>query len=163
MASTRAAARAAIAAWFAPPNVAGLNTIYRAEPRVIPTNAYFAGTVPGTRTGAVGVIHILSKHEQREAMGGAHGGIKRVDYECALELVVYSSQRTAEQAADDFDALTDAVESRLRADRTLGSADVWQAGEKDIDIEYFQPHLTAQWIKNFAAVKFDLTQMLMNT
>jgi len=163
MAMTRAAARAAVAAWFAPPNVLGLNRVYPSFPKLIPTNIYFAGTVPGTRSGAIGIVHIVNKHEVRHAMGGAHSGVKRVDYEVELQILMLSSRKVAELATDDLDAVVDAVETRLRADRTLGSPNVWQAGEKQVDVDYIEPRLTEQWIENWCAVRFELTQFLMGT
>ena len=163
MASTRAAARAAIAAWFAPPNVVGLNTIFPSFPLRIADAAYFAGTVPGTQSGAVAVVHIIRETETRVAMGGPTSGVKRADFECSLQVMMHSTLQTAEGATDDLDAVVNAIKVRLRADRTFGSVDVWQAGEHNLVVDYNEPRMTEKWIENWVVIGFELSQFLMGT
>lgn len=163
MASNRQGARAAVAAWFAPPAVTGLNSVFPSFPKPASLNdlAYFAGVDQTTVfSGAVGIVHIVNSKRLRKAMGGAHSGWKRIDYDIELQLLMKSTQQTAEAAMADFDALIDAVIARIEADRTFGSADVWQAGEAYLETESAEPHLTPTLTEEWSAVRFDLVQWL---
>jgi hypothetical protein len=127
---SRKAARNAVATWLAPPNVAGLNTVYTGEPRLVRDEDYIAGVQPPVLSGAVGFPFVERQHEQRIAVGGATGGMKMITYELAFAVRFKSAQKKGEDADDDHDSVIDAVVARIRSDRTLGGA-FWQAGEGD--------------------------------
>jgi hypothetical protein len=60
---SRATIRAAMAAWLQPPAVAGINTVYRSLPKIIPGQAFFAG-VTGVNSGCVAMIHVARDHRE---------------------------------------------------------------------------------------------------
>ena len=165
MSTTRAGARAAVAAFFAPPAVVGLNRVYTSFPKSsnLPSNTYTGNT--GALSGAVGIVHIVRSTESRIAIGGAHGGIKRTIYDVELQILMRSSQRLAEDSMNDFDAVLDATVSRLRSDRILGTdgLTVWQAGEQMLDVESAEPRITQSVTEIWSAIKFDLSQFQANT
>jgi len=131
----RAFVRRTVAAWFQPPNVAGLYTVYAAEPKNVPGTAYFTNAPAGTSSGAVAFPHIESQIEHRIAMGGPTSGWKMVPYDVALVVRFKSNQQRNEDAVDDWDTVLENIVERLRADRQLGtsgqSPSIFQAGEGD--------------------------------
>jgi len=151
---SRQTVRTAVAAWFAPPNVAGLNTLYTAKPKLIPSTDFRRGQPAGTRTGSVGVVSIIGQAEQRVALGGAFSGWKTVQYVVEIELYCHSNAQRAEDAQDDFDATFDAMIARLRADRTLGSS-VWEAGEEVLEGTFGEPAVVSgSATERWAALRF---------
>ncbi|MHB8671095.1 MAG: hypothetical protein ACYDAD_11175 [Acidimicrobiales bacterium] len=160
----RATVRAAIAAFFAPPAVPVLNTVYNAQPKLVNGQDFYAGTT-GANSGAVGWPFLTSQEEERIAVGG----VKEVIHDARLVVVFRSERGTAQAAMTDYDALVDACVARLRSDHTLGSQ-VFQSGEgttlfgKDIVIHHHHPLTTrnGQVIGAFA-VNFVVIEMLPNT
>jgi hypothetical protein len=120
---------------------------------------YFWGQPPGSRTGCQIVVFIPRHTEQRVAVGGEHGGMKRVTYEVTLNCYVRSNSGYAEDAQDDVYTLRDALAEHMRLDRTLGGA-VFQAGEHTgdgmdgIDFRYGQPETKAELTKSFLEITF---------
>lgn len=117
----------AIVNWFGPPNVVGLNRLWDAAP-------WFDGAVNWELAselgwGAVGYVHLAHEEERRIAMGGSRGGIKQVTYDVALalqfKLVIptdYDPQTTPALYRRSLNTLLDGIRTRLRQDRTLGTA-----------------------------------------
>jgi len=157
---TRATARDAVATWIAPPNVAGLNTVFTSWPKLIEGADFTADQPPGTASGTVAVVHIVHEDEQRIAFGGEHGGWKRVTYTITVQLFHRSLEPDAADAQDHLDAVVDALKERIRADRTLGSPDVWQAAEESFTGDYGVPDLSNDAIETWASISFALTEML---
>lgn len=126
----RKGVRTAVANFFAPPNVAGLNSVYSGEPRLVTSNAYFAGQ----KSGAVGWPYIESQKDRRIAFTGGPqpggGQAKLIIYEVAFSYRFLSYQAKAEDALDDNDNGIDALTARIRSDRTFGGT-LWQVGEGD--------------------------------
>ena len=125
--------RQTVAAWFQPPSVAALNTVYTAEPRYASGQDFFSAATAGSPSGAIAYPYVESQSERRIALGGW----KQIDYEVALVVRFASNQRRAEDAQDDHDAIVDAVIARFRADRMLGttiaqSPHVFQSSEGDL-------------------------------
>lgn len=140
----RASVRAAIAAYFAPANVAGLSTLYRARPKSIPAQAFKLAA--GSGSGAVLVIHLATDEERRLTLGPPTAAQKFNVHDVAMELLFQSVKVDALAAMDDHDALVDALMVRFRTDRTLGSTNgvpIWQAGEDPagIKLELSEPKL----------------------
>jgi hypothetical protein len=132
----QAAARAAIAAWFAPSQIPGLATTYPSTPTIIPASAYTLAS--GAGSGSVLVVHLPAAQEVRIAMGGPTSGEKFNKYTVVLEVKFRSVKSDAMAAQADQDALIDAIYARWRQDRTFGTspkkytgsnATIWQAGE----------------------------------
>jgi hypothetical protein len=144
----QAAARAAIAAWFAPANVPGLAAIHRTKPKLIQPQDFNLSAENGS--GGIVVVHLTGAHENRVAMGGPASGEKFSKYDLALQVYFRSLKVDAEKAQDDQDALIDAIYARWRADRTFGTtpvsyngsnATIWQAGEGSFGITYGQAEM----------------------
>jgi hypothetical protein len=169
----RAFVRQTVAAFFAPPAVPGLYTVYRAEPKNIPGPAFFDGAPAGTASGAVAFPHIESQIEQRIAMGGPTSGWKMVPYDVALVVRFKSNRQESEDAVDDWDTILENIVDRLRSDRQLGtsaqqSPTIFQAGEgdtfggEDIHVLSDLPKAmgTGQQIVAWAAVRFKAIEMV---
>ena len=131
---SRATIRAAVAQYFAPPAVAGINTVFRSKPKIIQQQD-FSGGVAGVVSSAVLEVYIERSREHREAFGGPNSGKKRIDHEVGLILHFQSNERRAEDAMDAFDQMHEAILQKLRADHTLANGAVWQAGEGSRGIE----------------------------
>lgn len=139
---SRASVRTAIAAYFGGtlvPGTAGtyrggtipaLGTLYLAKPKRFPATDFTAGQASGAQSGAMAVVLLPRQRETRRTFGRGVG-IKRVAYDASLDVYHLSTARDAIAAQNDFDALLEAVETRLRADPTLGGA-VFSAGEGDL-------------------------------
>jgi hypothetical protein len=127
---SRKSVRLAVAAWFAPPNIAGLNTVFTAEPRKITDADYMAGTAAGTASGAVAYPFIEQEHETQNAFTGDSPTGKFLYYRVALVLRFCSNRKQMESAQDDFDDIVERVKARIRSDKGMGGA-VWQIGQGD--------------------------------
>lgn len=127
----RVAARQQVASFFAPPNVAGLNSVWKGPRRSVRPVDYFTGTT-SQFSGAVGWPYIEAQHDTRIALTGnpivGQPDGKFVIYEVAFSIRFISNRAKSEDALDDHDAIIDAFTTRLRSDRTLGNY-FWQAGE----------------------------------
>jgi hypothetical protein len=153
---SRAAIRSAVTAWFAPPAVAGLSTVHRARPKLVPAADFHLGD--GNGSGAVAMVHLPNDVETRKAAGGAHDGEKFNVHDVAVEIEFQSTKPDALDAYDDHDAIMDAFVARIRADRTLGAPGVvWQAGEggTGIRVELAEPVTAGQVLKINAVVRFE--------
>lgn len=163
---SRATIRAALAAWLAPPNVAGINTVYRAMPRIIPGQAFFPAIAAGTGMGCVAMINIVAEAEARKAIGGANSGWKRVDYVVEIQLFFRSNKPAALnsdgalEAMDAFDAIVNALKVRIRADRTANSSAVWQWGEAELSGRYGEMKETPQGLEQWAAIRTAVTEWI---
>ncbi len=160
----RASVRATIAAYFAPGNVAGLSTTYRARPKEIPAQAFKLSV--GSGSGAVLVIHMPNDDEKRIAMGGATSGGKFDVHDVAMEILFASTKPDALAAQDDHDALIDAFMARFHADRTFGSTNgvpIFQAGEgpAGIRIELTEPVLSKQSFILNGVIRFEAEEWVL--
>lgn len=120
---------------------------------------YFLSQAAGGRTGCQIVVYIPRSYETRVALGGEHGGMKRVSYEIQLACYIRSNTEHVEDAQDDAYALRDALVAWMHQDRTLGGA-VFQAGEYidgapgGIELEYAQPEVKTGLTKQFLLLSF---------
>ncbi|NUR01368.1 MAG: hypothetical protein HOY79_34035 [Streptomyces sp.] len=137
----------------------GVGVVRRAWPKRDDHADYFNGQEPGARTGCQMVVQIPRHSESRVAVGGEHGGMKRLVYEFKLNCFIRSLCPHAEDAQDDVYALRDAILEHMRADRTLGGA-VFQAGEHvgggmdGIDTVYGQSEMKNELTKSFLEITF---------
>lgn len=133
--------RQAVAAWFQPPAVAGLNTVYTAPHRWAPGQDFFNAAAPGLPSGAVAFPYVEQSHRQRISMQGAPAGGKFSYYTVALVIRFKSNEGQVELAQDDHDDILDAMVVRLEQDKQLGTGptfavpnpveQIFQAGEGD--------------------------------
>jgi hypothetical protein len=145
---TVANVRAAIASWLAPPAVTNLNTMFRAEPRVIVGRDFVGPVGVEDLSGGVGFLHFGDSFEQRIADGGAHDGWKAVLHTVTIQLWFRSTETDFEVASDDLDLMRDTLISRIRADRNFGTwldgtinPVIWSAGEGGIENSGTEPDL----------------------
>lgn len=137
----------------------GVSVVRRAWARDDSKAQYFEGLPDGARTGCLIVVHIPRSYENRVALGGEHGGMKRIAYEVELFVYIRSTAPHAEDAQDDTYTLRDALVEWMRQDRTLGGA-VAQAGEYidgaagGIEFQYGQAEVTAGLVKDFLQMTF---------
>lgn len=161
---SRAIVRAGVRAWLTG-QVAGINTVYRAIPKVIPANAFVAGQT-GATAGCVAMVHIASDRESRIAMGGEHGGWKRVDYEVDIQLFfrhtapsVALGDDAGLVASDELDAIVETLKARIRADRTAGGT-VWQWGEAELVGRYGELVERGDAVELWAEISTEVTEMI---
>ena len=161
MAVGRKEARSTIASFISPPNVDGINQVFTSFPKRI---NFEVNSLPSQRSRCAAVVFIESERETRLALGGAHSGIKRVDYSIAIQLFHHSMENAGEDAMDDFDNTIDNLKARLRSDHQFGDTSgtlVWQAAEPVIDASYGEPaSINGNSIENWATIRFDVTQMI---
>lgn len=153
--------RATLAEFIAPPAVEGLSQVFTSVPK---TAFYETNSLPSDVSRCLAVIYIESERENRLAIGGAHSGIKRVDYQVAIQLHFRSTQRKGEDAMDDFDAVVDNLKDKLRSDHQFGDTTgylVWQGAEPVIDASYGDPvMINAATVEIWATLRFDVTEMI---
>lgn len=159
---SRATVRSAVATYFAPPTVPGLNKVFTAMPKRIEGTWFRYGQPAGTWSGAVAVVHIESEDEERIAIGGEHSGKKWVHYSVALDIYSHSVQRHSEDAMADFDTVIDGVKAALRADRRLNDYPViFEAGERLLAGEYGEPVVNADGSTEiWGRVRFEVSEVL---
>lgn len=161
----RATVRAQIATYFAPANVAGLSTTYRARPKEIPGQAFNLSANGGS--GAVLVIHLPDDEVRRVTLGPAGTGSQKFDvHQVALELMFRSVKPDAQVAQDDHDALVDALMARFRADPTFGSTNlvpIWSAGETPFGVKksFTEPKLSKQEFVCNGVIRFEAQEVVI--
>lgn len=162
---SRATVRAAVAAFFAPPAVAGLKTLYPASPGTIPGDAYYDGQVGA---GAAMFVFISRNREWRRGIGGPHSGVKEILYDVGLvgEFRANGIDPVVAQAAhDDF---VEALLERGRSDRTLGEPSIFQAGEgdtlgaADLDVESDLPYTKGNSIRIWTVLRSSVVEMIQS-
>lgn len=159
---SRATVRQAVAAFFAPPAVDGLNTIYSAPPKRISGPAFREGKPSGTQSGAIGMVNIVSETEERIAVGGEHSGKKWVHYVVELQVFLHSIHPHSEDAMNDFDKVIDSVKARLRSDRRLDDWPIiFEAGERQLSGIYGEPRVLQDGSTEiWGAVQFEVSEVL---
>jgi hypothetical protein len=153
--------RSTLAGFIAPPNVDGINQVFTSFPKRID---FQVNSLPSQLSRCAAVIFIESERETRLGVGGAHSGIKKIDYTVVIQLFHHSMQRNTEDAMDDFDFTVDNLKARLRSDHEFGDPSgvlVWQGAEPSIDVSYGEPISNdGSSTETWASVRFDVTQMI---
>jgi hypothetical protein len=159
---SRATVRSAVQTFFDPPAVSGLNAVYTSFPKRIPGGDFRKGQPSGTKSGAVGVVHILTEREERIAIGGATSGKKWVHYTVELQVYCHSIETHAETAMDFFDSVIDGVKTHLRSDRWLNDYPViFEAGERELSGYYGEPRVLNDGASEiWGAVRFEVSEVL---
>ena len=159
---SRATVRNAVAQFFQPPAVTGLNSVYTSFPKRIPGQDFRKGQPAGTMSGAVGVVHIISEREERIAIGGAQSGKKWVHYTVELQIYCHSIETHAETAMTFFDSVIDGVKAHLRSDRWLNDYPIiFEAGERELSGYYGDPKVLNDGASEiWGAVRFEVSEVL---
>ena len=159
---SRAIVRAAVTAFFQPPAVSGLNTVYAAMPKRIPGSDFRSGQPTGTASGAVGIVQIVNSREERIAIGGATSGKKWVHYTVELQLFCHSVETHAETAMAFFDSVVDAAKDKLRSDRWLNDYPViFEAGDREHMGIYGDPKVLNDGSSEiWGAIQFEVSEVL---
>jgi len=157
----RAAVRAALASFIAPPNIVGINQTFRSFPKLID---WSVNALPGRDYLSAVCIHIESEDETRLAIGGSTNGIKRVDYDAAIQVFFHALFGEVEDAMDNFDVLIDNIKDLLRSDHQFGDPSgnlVWQGAEPSIRVSYGVPEVDDDGVIDiWAVIRFPVTQMI---
>lgn len=153
--------RSTLASFIQPPNVDGINQVFTSFPKRI---NFQVNSLPSQLSRCAAVIHIESERENRLAIGGAHSGIKKVDYSIAIQLFHHSSERNSEDAMDDLDRIIDNLKDYLRSDHQFGDPTgtlIWQGAEPVITVDNGEPLSSdGTTTEIWAVVRFDVTQMI---
>jgi hypothetical protein len=159
---SRVTVRQNVAQWVADAGIPNLNQVFTSFPKRI---NFEQNSAAGQLTRAAGMVFISSENEERIALGGAYDGWKRIDYSVEFQVFTHSMQNLAQDAMFDFDAIIDAIKSRLRAGgHRLGLSDgdvIFQVAEPAITVQYGEPKTndggaTEIW----AAISFLVTEMI---
>jgi len=145
---SRADVRNAVVATFS--GTAGIKSVYGRPPKQI----------DGSSQPAL-VCHIAKVREDRTA-----NQTRRRTYSVYLLLDYISRKPRSEDGQDDFDALLEAVEARLRANKTLGTAGTLAAaGEPTFETDMTMPQTQEGSKSSYfaAAVRFDVIEFLQGT
>ena len=86
------------------PPIPTINKVWTSFPKRI---QFQENSQPGQLSRAQVIIFIASENETRLAIGGAHNGWKRVDYDVIIQIYQHSLERNAEDAMVAFDTLVD--------------------------------------------------------
>lgn len=140
---SRAAIRSAVAEWFKPPAVEGLNKVFSASPVVTRQGDLFEGP-PGAESGAVAHVYLPRKSSVRASgpvpAGGPpdESGWRLETHECHLLVIFTSLTDKAEDASAAHDELVDAIDTRIQADFQFGTDGnpIFSAGEGDYGIQW---------------------------
>jgi len=153
--------RTTLANFIAPPNVDGINQVFTSFPKRID---FQVNALPSQLSRCAAVIHIESENENRLAIGGAHSGVKRIDYSVAIQLFHHSMERNSEDAMNDLDNVVDNLKTVLRSDHQFGDPSgnlVWQGAEPVISASYGEPMSNdGTSTETWAIIRFDVTQMI---
>lgn len=157
----RQAVRAQLSQFLVNPPIVGLNQVWTSFPKII---NYEVNALPGQMTRCAAVVFIASEYETRLAIGGAHSGWKRVDYDVIIQLFCVSFSREAQISMDEFDVIVDNIKERLRSDHNFGDPSgnlVWQGAEPVIQGRYGEPNTEKDGVvEMFAEIQFPVTQMI---
>ena len=157
----RSAVRDTLYNWIETGNIQNLNQFFYSFPKRI---NFQVNSQPGQLSRAAAIIFIQAENESRIAIGGAHNGVKRIDYAVVIQIFFHSLHRNSMQAMADFDLLIDAIKARLRADHNFGDANgtlVWQGAEPIINATYGEPLTSDEGATElWAELQFDVTQMI---
>jgi len=153
--------RTTLANFIAPPKVDGINQVFTSFPKRID---FQVNALPSQLSRCAAVIHIESENENRLAIGGAHSGVKRIDYSVAIQLFHHSMERNSEDAMNDLDNVVDNLKTVLRSDHQFGDPSgnlVWQGAEPVISANYGEPMSNdGTSTETWAIIRFDVTQMI---
>jgi hypothetical protein len=106
----RSGVRATLYNFISNPPIPTINKVWTSFPKRI---QFQENSQPGQLSRAQVIIFISSENETRLAIGGAHNGWKRVDYNVIIQIYQHSMERNAEDAMITFDTLVDNLKDTL--------------------------------------------------
>ena len=150
----RSGVRATLYNFISNPPIPTINKVWTSFPKRI---QFQENSQPGQLSRAQVIIFISSENETRLAIGGAHNGWKRVDYNVIIQIYQHSMERNAEDAMITFDTLVDNLKERLRSDHNFGDP----TAEPIINARYGEPSTTKEGAtETFAEIEFMVTEMI---
>lgn len=165
--------RAAVASWISGGNIAGLNTVYRAQPWFVDGQKWNLSAQLGS--GAVGFVHILEEAERRltfpaESPANTSGvvGEKEITYTLGF-VVLYQYLIPTDPASEDdwvdpLDTLLAAIKARLRSDPTLGTGGdpIFEAAQDPNDCRTVHdlPRRDSGTVQSWNVVEFHATEII---
>ncbi len=162
--------RNAVAAWMAPPAIAGLGTTYTGMERWMPGADFYHQMAAGTPSGAICFPYITDQHRTRITLQGAPPGGKMAYYSVDLVVRFASNQSVVHLAQDDHDALIDAIVVRLESDKLIGTAgqpeQVFMAAEgnavdgADVRVRSDLPKLVNNQVAIWSVVNFEVLEWI---
>jgi hypothetical protein len=158
--ATRTQVRSQLTTFLQGGTYTSVNQIFSSFPKRI---QFQVNAQAGQKSRAAVVVFIEDEVETRLALGGAHSGVKRIDYSVAVQLFHHSMENNAEDAMTNFDVCIDELKARLRSDHQFGDTTgllVFQGAEPAIDVIYGEPvsndgGATETW----AAIRFQVSQI----
>jgi hypothetical protein len=143
---SRASVRAGVAAFLAPPNVAGLSEVFASLPVVQPGETFFSQ--PGQSSGASAFVFIEHERERRMSLP-AYSANKLVIYTCAVVINFFWVSAggvgglgvdPGVQAMQAYDSIVDSLKARIRSDLTMGgtffsAGDGAELGQDDLQLD----------------------------
>lgn len=140
-------------------NIPNFGTLYQSLPKVANEADLFTNSYPGSMVGATIFMYFTAQREQREALGGQHGGRKMVEYTLSLLINFKSDLPSTIDGQIAYNAFLDNLCDWIRADRNAGTEAislggfgpyantgvVWQWGEgtdlggPDLEFQHFIP------------------------
>lgn len=110
------------------PQVTNLGIVKRSRSKSENESDYFLGQpASGAVMGSMMYVSVVSGVETREAINGAHAGLKLLRSQVNLHCFLRSLSEFAEDAEDAFFQFLEDTKTRLRQDRSLGSGG-WELG-----------------------------------
>lgn len=168
-----ASVRAAVASWIEGGGIAGLNSVYRAQPWFVDGQKWDLSAQLGS--GAVGFVHIVEETERRltipaEGPANTSGvvGEKMVTYTVGF-VVLYQYLIPTNPASEDvwtdpLDALLEGVKARLRSDPQLGTggSPIFQAAQDPGDCRIMRdlPRRTSGAVMSWNVIEFHADELI---
>lgn len=158
---SRATVRNQVSLYVTQGQLPDINQVFTSFPNRID---FQVGATAGQQSRCAVVVFIERESETRIAFAGKHNGVKRVDYDIALQLFHHSLASDARDAMVDFDRTIDAMKDWLRADHNFGDPTgtiIWQAAEPSLNIEYGEPQkVNGGATETWCSVRFAVTEMI---
>jgi hypothetical protein len=145
------------------PQVEGLGAVRRARPkREDNADFYLGAPSSGAVMGSQMFVHVDSGVESRAAMAGAFGGLKLLTSAVVLHVFMRSTTEFAEDAQDAFYDLLEALKSRIREDRCMGSGgfevggfDIGEGGAPWLRWSMAPAETSAEMTQGYLAIEFE--------
>jgi len=157
---SRAQVRSQLSTFLSGGNITDLNQVFTSFPNRID---FQKDAIAGQKSRAVAVIFIENEIETRLALGGEHSGVKRIDYNVAVQVFHHSMWDDGTKVMDDFDVTLDGIKDLLRSDHRFGDTTgtlIWQGAEPAIDVSYGVPKkINGAATETWAAIRFTVTQI----
>ena len=165
--------RAAVASWISGGAIAGLNSVYRAQPWFLDGQKWNLSAQLGS--GAVGFVHIVEETERRitfpaEGPANTSGAVgqKMVTYTIGFvvlfQYLIPTDPASEDVWVDPLDTMLEAIKARLRSDPTLGTggSPIFQAAQdpNDCHIMHDLPKRDSGLVMSWNVIEFHADEIL---